>query len=396
MFASLRTMRKPFARLAIGLVTALSVVACGPVALGVGGGGGSGPQVDPSSAVRVALLVPKGASGGGGLVGRSLENAAKLAVADLQGAQIDLQVYDTQGTPGGAARAAESAVAAGAQVVLGPLYTQSVSAVVPIVASRNINVLSFSNNTAVAGGNVFVLGQTFSNVANRLISFARRQGRTSVAVVHAGDVAGIAGRDAIVGAARSSGMSVATVQSYDLSQQGIVSAGPRIATAIQQTGADTVFLTANVDSDLPLISTALPENGVSPEQFRYLGLTRWNALPQVLSLPGLQNGLFTLPDVAVQSAFEARYSAAYGSAPHPLAGLAYDAVQAVGSLLAQGRGDALSKRALTQGSGFAGAYGVFRLLPDGTNQRALAVAQIQNSQVVVLDPAPKRFGASGF
>ncbi len=394
MFASLRTMRKPIARAALGCLAAFALVACDTVA--TGSRGNTGPRVDAASPVRVALLVPSGASGGGGMVGRSLENAARLAVADVQGAQIDLAVYDTGGTPAGAGSAASRAVAEGAQIILGPLYTQSVTAVVPATSQSGVNVLAFSNNTAVAGGNVFILGQTFENVANRLVGYASRQGRSSVAVVHASDVAGQAGRDAIVGAAQSSGMSVATVQAYPLSQDGIVSSGPRIAEAIRQTGADTVFLTANVDSDLPLVATSLPEQGIDPGQYRYLGLTRWNALPQVLSLPGVQNGLFTMPDMSVLNAFEARYTQAYGTAPHPLAGLAYDGVQAVGSLLAQGRSDALTASALTQSSGFAGAYGVFRLLPDGTNQRALTVAQVQNNQVVVLDPAPKRLGRAGF
>lgn len=393
MFACLRTMRNTASRAVIGCVAALGLSACEPIALG---SGGSGPSVDTSSAVRVALLVPKGAGGGGGLVGQSLENAAKLAVSDLNGARIDLVVYDTGGTPAGARTAASAAVAGGAKIILGPLYTQSTSAVVPVVAGQNINVLSFSNNTAVAGGNVFLLGQTFSNVAERLTGYSRRQGRNNVAVVHAADVAGTAGRDAIVGAARASGMNVATVQSYPLSREGIQQSGPRIANAIQQTGADTVFLTANVDSDLPLVAAALPDNGVNPAQTPFIGLTRWNSVPEALALPGLQGGLFTLPDAAVQAAFEARYAAAYGTAPHPLAGLAYDGVQVVGSLLARGRSDALTAGSLTQTSGFSGASGIFRLLPNGTNQRALAVAQIQNRQVVVLDPAPKRFGRAGF
>ncbi|WOI56938.1 penicillin-binding protein activator [Palleronia sp. LCG004] len=393
MFASLRAMRKPITRAALVCFAGVALAACAP---GTVSRGNQGPSVDTSAPVRVALLVPSGASGGGGVVGRSLENAARMAVADVRGAQIDLAVYDTQGTPEGAGGAARRAVAEGAQIILGPLYTQSVSAVVPAVSGSGVNVLAFSNNTAVAGGNVYILGQTFDNVANRLVGYARGQGRSSVAVVHAGDVAGQAGRDAIVGAAQRAGMSVATVQSYALSQEGITSAGPRIAEAVRQTGADTVFLTANVDSDLPLVASVLPENGIDPQQYRYLGLTRWNAVPQALSLPGLQNGLFTMPDMSVLNAFEARYTQTYGEAPHPLAGLAYDGVQAVGSLLAEGRSDALTSSALTQGSGFAGAYGVFRLLPDGTNQRALTVAQIQNNQVVVLDPAPRRLGRAGF
>ena len=61
-----------------------------------------------------------------------------------------------------------------------------------------------------------------------------------------------------------------------------------------------------------------------------------------------------------------------------------------------GRANALTGAALTQASGFVGVNGIFRLLPDGTNQRGLAIAQIQNSQVVVIDPAPRSFGGAGF
>ena len=391
MFAFLTAIRK---RAACALVLGLTGLA-GCAGLPIAGGTGASRTVDTSAPAPVALLLPRGDSGAGA-VAASMENAARLAMAANPNAQINLRVYDTGGTPAGASAAATRAVNEGAQIILGPLFSQSISAVTPVVAGRNINVLAFSNNTAVAGGNVFILGQTFDDVAERLTTFARRQGRPSVAIVHADDVAGNAGRDAILRAAQSSGMEVATVQAYPLSQQGIVESGPRIANAIQQSGASSVFLTANVDADLPLIATTLPDNGVSPAQTQYMGLTRWNASQQALNLPGLQGGLFALPDNSAVDAFNQRYRAAYGSDPHPLAGVAYDAVQAVGTLLAQGRSDAFSGSSLTRRSGFQGAYGAFRLLPGGTNDRALAVAQIQNNQVVILDPAPNSFGRGGF
>lgn len=377
----------------LGALAAFALAACEPATTVVGR---DISPVDISGPVAVALLVPSSATGGAGSVGQSMENAAQLAAADVQGAEIDLRVYDTGGTPGGAVSAVDQALSEGAQIVLGPLYSQSISAVTPRVASAGVNVLAFSNNTAVAGGNVFVLGQTFDNVAQRLTAYAAGQGRNSVAVVHSDDVGGNTGREAIVDAAQTNGMRVATVQSYPLSQQGILEAGPRIADAIEESDASSVFLTANVDTDLPLIARTLPDNGVDPAQVRYLGLTRWNALDEALRLPGLQGGLFALPDQSAVAAFESRYRAAYGDAPHPLAGLAFDGVQAVASLVASGRPDPLNAGALTQPAGFEGAYGAFRLLPDGTNNRALAVAQVQNNQVVVLDPAPQSFGAAGF
>ena len=51
---------------------------------------------------------------------------------------------------------------------------------------------------------------------------------------------------------------------------------------------------------------------------------------------------------------------------------------------------------LTQGAGFVGVNGIFRFLPNGTNERGLAVAQIVNQQVTVIDPAPRSFGGFGF
>lgn len=395
MFAFPRPGRKPVLRTAIAAFALLGLAACQAVPV-PGLGGAAGPQIDASKPVPVALLVPKGATGGGGVVGRSLENAALLALSEMPGRPVDLRIYDTAGDPGVAASAATTAVREGAQILIGPLYTQSTSAATGVIAGRDINMLSFSNNTAVAGGNVFILGQTFRDTANRMTAYARNQGIGSVAIVHAQDVAGEAGRAAIAEAASANGLTVSTVGSYPLSQQGISEAAPRIAEQIRQSGAQSVFLTANVDSDLPLIASALIDAGISKDSVRFLGLTRWNSVATAESLPALQGGWFTLPDQAMQSGFETRYRAAYGEMPHPLAGLAYDGVKAVGTLIASGRRDALSAGALTGAQGFSGATGAFRLLPDGTNQRGLAIAQVQNNRVLVIDPAPKRFGRAGF
>ena len=73
-----------------------------------------------------------------------------------------------------------------------------------------------------------------------------------------------------------------------------------------------------------------------------------------------------------------------------------DGIAAIGALVRQGKSNALTAQALTQGSGFVGVGGIFRLRSDGTNERGLAIAQIRNSQVVVIDPAPRSFGGAGF
>ena len=65
---------------------------------------------------------------------------------------------------------------------------------------------------------------------------------------------------------------------------------------------------------------------------------------------------------------------------------------AIGALVKQNGPDGLGAGSLTQGAGFVGVNGIFRFLPNGTNERGLAVAQIVNQQVTVIDPAPRAFG----
>jgi hypothetical protein len=356
-------------------------------------GANNGPSIDVNAPVQVALLVPGGTgTGSDQLLANNLENAARLAVSDLNGVQVDLRVYNTGSDTEQAARVATLAVDDGAQILLGPLFAEAANAAGVAVASRNVNVLAFSNNPTIAGGNVFILGNTFSNTANRLVNYANRKGLSRIAIVHGEDLGGQLGRDAISDAIRRNGAQLAGVASYPLSQQGIISSTSTIVNTVRQGGADAVFMTAGVNADLPILATTLPEAGLNPASTTYIGLTRWNAAPQALALPGLQNGLFAIPDAAPIANFESRYAATYGSTPHPLAGLAYDGIAAIGALVASGNSGALTKQALTSSQGFQGTAGIFRLLPNGLNEKGLAVATIRNGSVVVLENAPRSFG----
>lgn len=389
--------RLPGRRAVLASLGALALTACGDVRLpGLPGPAGAGPAVDPSRATTVALLVPGGSSDTGQQVlATALENAARLAVADLEGVAIDLRVYQTQGSPEVAARMAAQALGDGAQIILGPVFGPEAAAVGPVAAQRGVNVLSFSNNTAVAGGNVFVLGTTFETTARRLIAHAAAQGRGRILVVAERNARGELATAAIRRGAAGTAGQVVAVETYEFSQAGVVNAVPAIAAAARSSGAQAILFTDDTAGALPVLTQLLPDNRVGPPAFQFIGLTRWDIPPASLQLRGLQEGWFALPDPGLTNRFEARYTAAHGQAPHPIAGLAYDGVAAIGALLRTGRADALSRAALTQGAGFAGVNGIFRLLPDGTNQRGLAIATIRNNAVSIIDPAPRSFPGAG-
>jgi ABC-type branched-subunit amino acid transport system substrate-binding protein len=377
-------------------ITSLAFLAACDIAIPSINNSSSGPQIDPAAPVQVALLVP----GGTGqptfdAMAASLENAARLGVSDLNGSQINLRVYNTARDPARAAQVAATAVADGAQIILGPLDAESANAVGLAVAASNVNVLSYSNNPAVAGGNVFVLGKTFGNISDRLASYARGQGINNFMIVHQNDLAGTVGRDAIATSVRSVGGNITGIESYTFSQQGIFSRAPAIAAAANSNGAQAVFVTDTLQGGLSILATSLDDQGLTPSATPLIGLARWDSSPQAAALPGLQNGIFAIGDAGREAAFSQRYEAAYGRPPHPLASIAYDGIAAIGALAATGDRGALTTGSLTRSSGFAGATGIFRLRPNGTNQRALAIARFQNNQMQIVDPAPVSFGRGG-
>ena len=89
MFAVLAVARK-VSGVWIALFSLLALAACG-LTLPSGG-----PSVNTSRPIPVALLVPGGSDNAAdGTLAVSLENAARLAMAELDGVEIDLRVYNT-------------------------------------------------------------------------------------------------------------------------------------------------------------------------------------------------------------------------------------------------------------------------------------------------------------
>lgn len=390
MFAFLKPARKLLKGAALGLAS-FALFACEPTGLS------TGPTISTNAPVPVALLVPKGSGNSGdALLAQSLENAARLAIADLQGVQIDLRVYPTAGQAATAQAAAIQAVNEGAKIILGPVFAEAANAAAKAVVNRKINVMAFSNNTTIAGGNLFVLGPTFENTADRLVGFSKRNGRERIMVVHAENVSGQIGRNAILSAISRNNATEAGTVSYQFSQEGVIAATSQIKLNADQNQADAIFLTSDTSGALPLLTQVLPEAGLSPATTQFIGLTRWDIPAQTLELPGVQGGWFAMPDPQLTQQFQTRYAQAYGGLPHPIGGLAYDGIAAIGALVKAGKSDALTTGALTQGAGFQGVNGIFRLRADGTNERGLAVATIRDKKVVIIDPAPTRFGGAGF
>lgn len=352
-----------------------------------------GPAEPRAGSVKVALLLPLSAAGAAATAAASLKNAADLAVAEFPGADLALDVRDDRGTPEGAREAANGAVADGAELVLGPLFAPSVLSAGTVARGAGRPVIAFSTDATAASRGVYLLSFLPGGEVDRVVDYAAAQGRVSVAALIPNTTYGSVVEGAFREAAARKGLRVAGIEHYGPGQAGAAVA--RLAPLFRgpAPAIDTLFVPAGPE-DQPAIGAALGSAGFEPGRIKLIGTGAWGD-PRGLKVAAFAGGWFASPDPAGFAAFAARYRARYGAEPARLATLAYDAASLAAALARQPGPQRFSEGALQTPSGFAGADGIFRFRPDGTNERALVVQEVGNGAAVVVSPAPKAFGPSG-
>ncbi len=390
MLASRRTVLRLFAG---GTVLGVAACAGGPPMVGTQTPNVAVPTFNSfgNGPVQVALLLPLTATGNAGVTGQSLRNAAELAVSEVQAPQITVTPFDTLGTPAGAQSAAQQAVQLGARIILGPLFASSVIATGQIANGANIPVVAFSSDTNAAGRNVFLLSFLADADIERITGYAVAQNRRSFAALLPQTAYGQVAEAALRRTAAQLGAQVIAIERYEPDAVRIQEAVARITPFIAgaDARADALLIPDNATALGP-IAGALAINRVDVNRLQLLGSGQWND-PGVRAIPTLSGGWYPAPDDTGFGSFSARYRARFGSEPPRITTLAYDAVTLSAALARINPGNPYTTQVLTNPDGFSGVDGIFRFLPNGTNQRGLAIYEVTGSAPRVLQPAPRSF-----
>jgi ABC-type branched-subunit amino acid transport system substrate-binding protein len=152
---------------------------------------------------------------------------------------------------------------------------------------------------------------------------------------------------------------------------------------------DALFLPAG-RKDLTALAPLLASNGITSSRVQFIGTGQWD-YPNIGREKALIGGWYPAPDPRGWTGFVQRYKKTYGSTPPRIASLAYDAMSLAVSLSQNPPGQRYTQAQLTRPSGFAGIDGLFRLLPNGTPQRGLAILEVRENGPKVLEPAPNSF-----
>jgi branched-chain amino acid transport system substrate-binding protein len=381
-------------RRALGVAAAaLALAACA----GTTDFGGGAPAPQPaeqapsgmigSGEVRVGLILPLSAQGNAGVAALSMKNAAELALAEFKQPNIQLLVKDDGGTPQGAQAAAQQALAEGAEIIIGPLFAQSVTAVGAVARSRNIPVIAFSTDASVAARGVYLLSFLPESDVRRIVDYAISRGKRSFAALLPDNAYGAVVEAAFQQEVSRRGGRVLALEKYPLDPGKMAEPIRRVAQAAKQ--VDSIFIPDGADA-VPQVVQGLAAAGVNTKRVQLLGTGLWDD-PRIFQNAALEGGWFAAPESTGFRSFAGRYRARYGAEPVRTATLAYDAVALVAALVKTQGPQRFSEAVLTNSSGFAGIDGVFRFRTDGTNERGLAVLRVAPGGPQPVSPAPRTF-----
>lgn len=328
--------------------------------------------------VKVALLLPM--TGANAAMGKSFQDAAQMAVNDLSADNFELMPKDSGTGLAETTRAVNDAVSDGAQIIIGPVFSDRVADVKGIVGGK-IPVLALSNDANVAGGGTYVLGFSPAQQVQRALQYAGSKGIRSIAILAPATIYG----DIAVAAAGASGLQIVETQRYTNTKASIKQA---VAAISAKRGEVQAILLPDGGAALGNVAAELTAVALSAHDLPIIGTGLWDE-QNVQQYNVLIGGFFAAPDPAQRNRFVTRFQKAYGMKPVRLASLAYDATALVAVLAKQNKG--FGEDALTNPSGFAGLDGIFRLTHDGVAERGLAVLEVTTSGAKVVDPSPKTF-----
>ena len=346
-----------------------------------------GSPITASGKTRIALMLPL--SGRSAAIGQALQQSAELALFDTGAKDLALANYDSGDSPDQAAQAYRKARTEGVALVLGPLFGTSAKGLGPLVKEGGANVISFSNDEQAAQPGVWIMGIAAPPQVRRVVDHALSTGIKRFAAFAPMTAYGDQMTRTLQGYVTQRGGQVVATEAFP-ENLDLTAAAKRLADAINKGEGKTAVLVPVAPPRLSSVLASLSAAGIDNKSVQLIGTGVWD-VPGIGSEALLRGAWYAAPDPARRADFERKFVATYGRPPPRLASLAYDAVALAGRLARLKQGGDFSAEAITNPNGWSGVDGVFRFLPDGRSERALAVIEVQSNRGVVVSPAPTTF-----
>lgn len=363
---------------------------------------------------KVALLVPL--SGKFKNIGKSLFDAANLALFTANEPNLILMPIDTKGTVQGAVDAYNQAMLDGVKLILGPVFGKSALAISKLSSGSGVNVITFSNDTAIADSGVFSVGHTPDQKIKRIVEYAAENGIEDIVAFLPNSYRGTKVSNEITKITNNTeNLAVLRTEVYRQNKQGrpinenlhFDSIINNLLTTISSNNYDKKtkkyrdtdikfprgLLIIDSGNTLDSLIRYFSDNAqfiANQEKFQLLGTSKWLD-EEVIIEPFMHGALFSAYMKNNKEIFEEQFYQNFGYQPIDIASLAYDLVSLSVNIAKATNGENFSKELLLDPKGFNGIDGIFRFKENGLNERATAVFQIISGDVEIVSKAPTSF-----
>lgn len=330
-----------------------------------------------SKLATIALVVPL--SGANIISGQNFIHSTAMALKDLKNPLIELVIFDSN-LP--APELASKIEMANPAVIIGPVYAEDTQKLAEALTNKELCILSFSNNSNSLNLNscTLLLGIMPEQSLLKIIDYSKNKGFKTVNVLLPQNKYG------------------QFVNSYLANNNLKNIAFYEINTPLKEQLASNKGLQDLTKQPRENTAILVPDNRVLAElsdmhtnkSLKLIGSSLWED-KDTYSLGYLEKSWFASLPMESRAKFESRFIDTYGYKPLKIASLGYDAVNLISTILNNNTRLPIKKNELINRNGFIGINGLFRFLPDGTNERSFSVHEISNKQAVILDPAPEYF-----
>jgi branched-chain amino acid transport system substrate-binding protein len=380
-------------------------------------------NVIPRANIKIGIMLPL--TGPTAPVGQALLNAATLALFDAKDPRLEIIPADTKGTFEGAIEAANALVSNYVDIIIGPLFSESIKASHPIMKQANIKMISFSTDHDVAGDGVYLLSFRPEEQVSRVIKYASKKGYKKFAGLFPDNLYGGRVRNIFSPLVMSEFKEIIAIEIYPPDASLLDEPVKRIANynfrrkeyldemnflrslgRDDDMGKEFINDIRNLETlgEVEFDAILLPDGGsilgtlapllsyyeINLNKVKVLGTGLWDD-EMLFNEPQLQGGWFAAPPNTEANIFIDRYRQAFSSEPPRLVTLGYDAMALIANIVRTQKAPDFSDKIITNPNGYMGLDGIFRFYISGLVERGLAVYEVTTSNFKLIDPAPTSF-----
>ncbi len=381
-------------------------------------GAGEAVVIKKALKLKVAVMLPL--TGKNSQIGQSMLNSINMSLFDndLEG-KIELLIFDNKSNDNASKKAIQEIADQNIKLVIGPVFTNSIESISQIAAQNNIAVLSFSNNSELMNEKgIFLSGFSLEQEIDRISSYLIANNNLNFSVIAPNNQYGIRMVEILRKMVEMKDGNFVSSQFYIEQQEEFDQVAKKILNsyiiskeikdykqelaAIEDISerkereleivsdhkiyANTILI-AESGNKVSKILRAIKENNKDGRNIKIIGTSNWDK-DSISQNPNIDKALFAGPSNQYYDNFKQRYQQTYNQTPTKIDSIAYD----VTSFVIELAGNINSERSIdhyivnfNDRKGYKGINGLFRFLPNGLVERNLAVLQIKDKTIEVID-----------